>query len=310
MAKETLEGHLRGVLATMTPEEINEDRLKFAAKLTEEVDQDLRKLGLHLDTLKIQHVSDDRNYLESIGRKRIAEVIRAAEVAESDAERASEESEAASRARADVAKTRAEAAVLQKKNELRQIRADLDAEASSEEERASMAAQEARAAAEQELQRIRGELEQLRLAADVTIPADAERQVRELIAAGQAATITENGRATAESLAVVADAWMASGGQAMEMYVLQNVEEIFGHVANAATRMQVEEVNLVDSGDGKTLPAYAAAYPATVAALMDQVAESLGVDIKKALSGTSSARVAAGASGSSPESPQEGGRSW
>ena len=91
--KETLEGHLRGVLATLTPEEVNEDRLKFAQALMDEADTDFDKLGLHLDTLKIQNVTDTTNYLESIGRRRIAEVIRDAEIAESTAKAESKEME-------------------------------------------------------------------------------------------------------------------------------------------------------------------------------------------------------------------------
>ena len=78
IAKETLEGNLRGVLATLTPEEVNEDRLKFAESLIEEADQDLGALGLKLDTLKIQNVSDDAGYLDSIGRRKTAEARRAA----------------------------------------------------------------------------------------------------------------------------------------------------------------------------------------------------------------------------------------
>ena len=251
VAKETLEGNLRGVLAKMTPEEVNEDRLKFAKSLADEAEADLQKLGLHLDTLKIQHVADDRNYLESIGRKRIAEVVRAAEVAESDAQRGAQEAEAAAKARGEVAQTNAQANILRKQNELRQIKAELDATASSEEERAVAAAQAARAEAEQELQTIRGNLEQLRLEADVTIPADAARQVRELAAAGQAAPIEANGRAMATALSEVAAAWHESGGKALDMFVLQNLEEIFAEVAAAARNLKVREVNLVDSGDGR-----------------------------------------------------------
>ena len=57
VAKETLEGNLRGVLSQLTPEEVNEDKLTFAEKLQEEAEQDLRKLGLTLDVLKIQNLS-------------------------------------------------------------------------------------------------------------------------------------------------------------------------------------------------------------------------------------------------------------
>ncbi|GAB4565510.1 MAG: flotillin family protein [Haliangiales bacterium] len=292
VAKETLEGHLRGVLATMTPEEVNEDRLKFAESLSEEAEADLAKLGLEIDTLKIQHVTDERNYLESIGRKRIAEILAEAEVAESDARRAAEEAEATADARGEVARTRAQANIQRKTNELRQIQAELDARARSEEERAEAAAQEARALAEKELQEIRGSLEELRLAADVTIPAEIGRRVQELNASGQAAHIFTDGEAMSDALSVIAKAWSESGGQAMDMYVLQNLDDIFGQVAEAAAKMQVREVNLIDSGDGKTLPAYASSYPATVAALLSQVSSTLGIDIPAIMSGGRSQPVA------------------
>jgi flotillin len=99
VVKETLEGHLRGVLATMTPEALNQDRLEFAKHLEQSAVPDFQKLGLELDVLKIQHVSDDGNYLESIGRQRIAEILRTAEVAESDATREAEQAEAGAKAR-------------------------------------------------------------------------------------------------------------------------------------------------------------------------------------------------------------------
>ena len=82
IAQETLEGNLRGVLATMTPEEVNEDRIRFIKELQNEADEDLAKLGLVLDTLKIQNISDKVQYLESIGRIRNADVQRDARVAQ------------------------------------------------------------------------------------------------------------------------------------------------------------------------------------------------------------------------------------
>jgi flotillin len=287
VVKETLEGHLRGVLATLTPEELNEDRLKFSRQLEASSGPDLEKLGLELDVLKIQHVSDDRNYLESIGRQRIAEILRSAEVSESDAARAAEQSEAAARARGEVAMTNAKAVVQRKANELRQIKAEVDAEARGEEVRAEAAGQQARAEAELALQQTRGELEQLRLQAEVTIPAEVDAQVRELAAAGQAASIAADGEAMAASLAEVASAWRDSGGRAMDMFVLQHLDQIFGDVARAASRIKIAHVNLIDGGDGKTLPAYAAAYPATMAALFEQVTRTLGIDIAKVITGAS-----------------------
>lgn len=287
VVKETLEGHLRGVLATLTPEEINQDRLKFARQLEASAGPDLAKLGLELDVLKIQHVSDDRNYLESIGRQRIAEIIRNAEVAESDAVRQAEQAEAAAKARGEIAQTNARAAVQRKQNELRQIQAEVEAEARAAEVRAEAAGQQARAEAELALQRLRGELEQLRLEAEVTIPAEIDRQVRELVAAGEAAPIAADGEAMAASLAEVASAWKASGGRAMDMFVLQHLDEIVAEVAGAARQVKVGEVNLIDGGDGRTLPAYAASFPATMAAMLEQLRTTFGVDVAAALTGAS-----------------------
>ncbi|MES1228479.1 MAG: flotillin family protein, partial [Armatimonadota bacterium] len=135
VAKETLEGHLRGVLAKLTPEEINEDRLKFAEELSQESEQDLKKLGIHLDTFKIQHISDDKHYLDSIGREAIANVIRDAEIAESDAKRSAEQAEAESRGRANVIRANVEANISTMVNELRKVQAELDAQVRAEEER-------------------------------------------------------------------------------------------------------------------------------------------------------------------------------
>ena len=53
--------------------------------LAEDAGEDLAALGFHLDVLKIQNVSDERGYLEAIGRKRAAEAVRDAEIAEANA---------------------------------------------------------------------------------------------------------------------------------------------------------------------------------------------------------------------------------
>src|SRR5580765_4055879 len=159
VAKETLEGNLRGVLATLTPEEVNEDRLKFADSLAAEVEQDLAKLGLHLDVLKIQHVTDDANYLASIGREKIAQVVRDAEIAESNALNEAAKEAAGAEMRARVAEADADRAILQKRNELRRIAAELEGESKSDEERAEQGGLAARATAEQALQAVRRDLE-------------------------------------------------------------------------------------------------------------------------------------------------------
>ncbi len=75
VARETLEGGLRAVIGKMTPEDIVEDRDMFVETVMNEVSDDFRKLGLIIDSVNIQNVHDQQQYLESIARKATAEVL-------------------------------------------------------------------------------------------------------------------------------------------------------------------------------------------------------------------------------------------
>ncbi len=84
---QTLEGHLRAILGTLTVEEINTDRQAFAQKMTGEAAVDLRRMGVGIDILTIQQISDEQGYLEALGKKRTAEVKRDAVIGEAAAQR-------------------------------------------------------------------------------------------------------------------------------------------------------------------------------------------------------------------------------
>lgn len=284
VAKETLEGHLRGVLARLTPEEVNQDRLKFANALVDEAEVDFHKLGLELDTFKIQNVSDDTKYLDSIGRQRIAEVKRDAELAESNAGAEAKQSEAAAMQRGDVAKETAQTIIVQRENELRQLKAQLDAEARVEEERATAAAAQARAEAELELQEVRKKLEQLRLISDVVLPAQAEREASALRARGEAASIEENGRALAEVLKMSTAVWIKAGKDAKDVFLIQQIEEVLRAVVQRVRALEVQQVVLLDGGDGSALPRHMASFPAMVRQVLEELRTTTGVDIPGLLS--------------------------
>jgi flotillin len=292
VAKETLEGNLRGVLATLTPEEVNQDRLKFAESLSQEVEHDLAKLGLHLDVLKIQHVTDDANYLASIGRGQIAQVVKEAEIAESNARNEAAKEVAAAEMRAKVAEEEAERLIAQRRNDVRRIAAELEAEAKSIEGKAEAAGLAAHAMAMQDLEAVRRDLEALRLQSDVVVPAEIQREAAAMAAAGAAAPTAENGRATAESLALVADAWTKAGASAQDMFLINKIEEIAHIVVDAVQRIKLGPVHLIDSGDGQALPRFAAAYPNAVAEVLRSLCATTGVDITALLARTPGVAVA------------------
>jgi flotillin len=171
IAKETLEANLAGVLATLTPEEVNEDRLKFAQTLIDEADDDIKTLGLELDVLKIQNVTDEVGYLSSVGRRQTAEVLKEARVAEASRKAEAEESEALSRQRAEIATAQADLMIVEQQNALRVRQAELEALAGAAEAEAKVAGVKARVVAEQALETERVKLETRRLEADVVAPA-------------------------------------------------------------------------------------------------------------------------------------------
>lgn len=286
VAKETLEGHLRGVLARLTPEEVNEDRLKFADELSRESEMDLVKLGIHLDTLKILHVSDDTHYLDSIGREAIALVVKDAEMAESDAKREAELVEAEAMARANVARAQVEANISQMKNDLRRIQADLDSQIRSEEERTLAAARQSRAVAEQDLQKIRAELEGIRLQVDAVIPAEANRVATEFRAKGDAALFRARGVAVSQAVEMLNSAWSEAGDDALGIYLIDDIEVLLAAASKGVEKITIENLSLMDSGDGATLPSVISAYPAMLRKVFDSVAETTGIDIPKIISAT------------------------
>lgn len=279
VAKETLEGHLRGVAARLTPEEVNEDRLKFADELARESELDLSKLGIHLDTLKIQHVSDDVHYLDSIGRGLIADIIRDAEMVESDKRREAELAEAENQGRANITKANVEANIARMKNDLRRIQADLEAQVRAEEERTLAAAREARARAEQELQQIRAELEGIRLRADQVLPAEAARSAQEFKARGDAAILRERGVAVAQALDLMTDAWKQAGENAKSIYLIEELEKILLSAGKAVQKVKIESLNMIDGGDGKTLSSYIGAYPAMLSSVLEALHQTTGIDV-------------------------------
>lgn len=185
LARETLTGNLRGVLAKLTPEEVNEDRLGFAKHLSEEADHDLKKLGLQLDVLKIQHVADRVGYLQSIGEKRTAEALRDAEIAKATAQAETRLKQAEARKVSEVAQAENEAEIKQRQAAARQLaliaEAEADAAIKQQQANAHKLAEVAAAQAEAEIKQQQASARRLAdvaaAQADVTI-AEARNELR------------------------------------------------------------------------------------------------------------------------------------
>ncbi|WP_034407892.1 flotillin family protein [Deinococcus murrayi] len=374
IVRDTLEGNLRGVVATLTPEEINEDRLRFAEALIEEAEHDTNNLGIKLDTLKIQNVTDMGGYLDSIGRRKTAEVLKEARIAEAErnaeatqaeaqAQQRSQvaqaisqqaiieeqnklevrrtelsaiqqarqneaaveaelakvraqqnfeqeqaaleaalrqrraeaqrqarmveaqqnaeaaEVEAQARQRAQVAQTAAQQVILERENELRVRRAELEAIAAARENEAKVNAERARVIAEQELEQERVLLNQKRLEADVIAPARARREAELLAAQAAAAPIIEEGRAKAQAVALMVEAFRQAGPEGERAYVLNMLPGIVEQFAASVQGMQIDKLTVIDSGNGQATRNAVQTLPANIIGMVEQVENATGVNL-------------------------------
>lgn len=273
IAKETLEGNLRGVLATLTPEEVNEDRLKFAKELLDEADNDLSALGLHLDTLKIQSIDDERGYLNAIGRQQTAHIIAAAEVVEAERKE-----------QARVAEARANKAIAEAENEVRIVKARLAAQSEAEEARVGVAARVAQAQAEQELAEQEILLAEKRQRAEIVVRAEAERRAREEMAIGDAARILESGKAEVEILNQKLELWKNAGNDAERLFLIQMLPDIMKEVLKTVDNLKIDKLTVVDSGQGTGVPNVMHQIAGATPALLESLKASTGVDIAGLLS--------------------------
>jgi flotillin len=87
IAMQTLEGHLRAILGTMTVEEIYQNRDAFASKVQEVAAGDMANMGLAIVSFTIRDIRDTQGYLDALGKPRIAQVKRDAQIAQAEADR-------------------------------------------------------------------------------------------------------------------------------------------------------------------------------------------------------------------------------
>lgn len=87
VATQTLEGHLRAILGTMTVEDIYQNRDAFASKVQEVAAGDMANMGMAIVSFTIRDIRDSQGYLDALGKPRIAQVKRDATIAQAEADR-------------------------------------------------------------------------------------------------------------------------------------------------------------------------------------------------------------------------------
>jgi flotillin len=287
VARETLEGGLRAVIGKMTPEEIVEDRDKFVATVMQEVSDDFRKLGLLIDSVNIQNVHDEEEYLVSIARKARAEVI--SEARKAEAGRASEavirEAEANAEARKAKANRDAEAKQIEAESHQRAEQARLGAEESIAEADNSLRIRKAELAREAALkeasqQEAEAEAERARLTATDVAKAEADRDVAKAKAQGDAASTLEEGKARATAIEQIGQA-IQKHPQALQVMLVEMMPNIVRYLAATLKDVDLGNVTVIDGGDGRAMAGAAMGRAKMLSESLATLETVLGVDLRQ-----------------------------
>lgn len=273
IAKANLEGSLRGILSTMTPEQINEDKILFAERLVHEVEGDMTALGLVVDTMKIQNVHDDVHYLDSIGRRRSAEVVSTARIAETKAKSDSVVREAENLQREVEAQINGQIQLAKADAQRRLTDATTRRAAVIAEEQSAVAALVAQAQADLEVQRARIEQTRLRLQADVIQPAKARSEAAVSQARAAAQPVIADGQARADALRTLADAWTKAGPNARQVMLSQKLQPIIEALTATIADTKIDKITMIDSGAG------GGNSPAKLMGTLEQIKQIYGIDV-------------------------------
>ncbi len=279
VARETLEGNLRGVLSTLTPEEVNTDREKFAGALVHEADHDLARLGLELTTLMIQHVSDDKGYLDSIGRRQTADLQKTSRISEAENHALSNENAASNFMNQEMAKVDAQIATARAEGQRRIAEAQTRKLALVAESKGQVYALLAKATAEVQVQRARLAQVRYQLIADKVKPAEAKKAQMIAQARGAASKIIEDGKATATAIRSLGETWAKAGDSARQIFVAQKLQGLVATMMSTVGDIPIDKVTVID----KDLAANGSNFAVKAAITSEQLKQLLGVDVAAAI---------------------------
>lgn len=273
MANEIIFGQLRLTIASLRIEEINQDRERFLESIRNNIDPELKKIGLTLINVNITDITDESGYIESIGKKAAATAVNQAkiDVAEQVKKGDIGQSEADMQRRVQVASYNAQAVEGENtaKAQIAAYDADLTEEEASASRRAEVANQQA--IADIELERAKAEENRL-VAMDVVpreiekrkveIDAEAEAEKRRREASGEADAILSVKTATAEGIRKVLTAKSEgyeglvgacddSPKDAATMLIVEKLDEIVKLQAEAISNLKIDKITVWDSGNSE-----------------------------------------------------------
>jgi flotillin len=272
MATEIIIGQLRLTVASLRIEEINQDRECFLESIKKKIEPELHKIGLTLLNVNITDITDESEYIESIGKKASATAVNQAKVDVAEQEKQGDIGKALAERdrRVSVASFNAEA--VKGENDSRAQIALTNATLAEKEAEASQRSQVAKQNAEAQIQKARALAQAEWLEAEQIVPqeiqkkkiqieAEAEALSKVLIAKGEAESILAIRQAEAEGIQKLLDAKAKGYKQLVEacgddaksastMLLIEKLEEIVKLQVEAIKNIKIDKITVWDSGNG------------------------------------------------------------
>lgn len=308
MATEIIIGQLRLTVASLRIEEINQDRERFLESIKKNIEPELHKIGLTLLNVNITDITDESEYINSIGKKASSTAVNQAKVDIAEQEKQGDIGKALAERdrRVSVASFNAEA-VLGENNSRAQI-ALTNATLAEKEAEASQRSQVAKQNAEAEIQKARALAQTQFLEAEQVVPqeinkkkiqieAEAEAQRIVLIAKGEAEAILAIKQAEAEGIQRLLDAKAKGYKQLLEacgddaksastMLLIEKLEEIVKLQTEAIKNIKIDKITVWDSGNngegGSSTSNFISQFMKSLPALHD-VASMAGLELPEYL---------------------------
>ena len=284
LSKDIIFGQLRLIIATMDIEEINTDRDKFLAAVSNNVETELKKIGLRLINVNVTDISDESGYITALGREAAAKAINDAKKSVAEQERYGSIGEANAQMEQRIKVAEADSIAIQGENESKMKSAmseaalkEKEAEAlkiatTAEKIQAAKALEESYAA-EQAAEEARRSKEQATLEADIIVKAEARKREIELeaeakaeemrrLAKGEADAIYAKMEAEARGVEEIlrkqaagfAEIVKSAGGNpdaALKLLIADKLEELMKVQVDAIKNIKIDKVTVWDSGEGK-----------------------------------------------------------
>lgn len=283
LAKDIIFGQLRLVVATMDIEEINTDRDKFLASVSNNVEIELKKIGLRLINVNVTDINDESGYIDALGKeaaakaindakKSVAEKNRDGEIGQANAQRDQRVQVAAANATAIDGENAAKIDVAQSEANRREKEAEsLRLATAAEAVQAAKAKQEAYVA-QQLAEKTRAELEKATQEADVIVKAEIDKEQAEIQAEAEAEVMRRKARGEAdaiyakmeaqargakeilerqaEGIRALVEAAAGDPKAAVQLMIADKLEELVKIQVEAIKNLKIDKVTVWDSGAG------------------------------------------------------------